>query len=154
MGEPNNVLNVCLMKRTRSRKKYEAFIMENQEYFSRIPKSAVDVIDVCTSIKNIRKYLQFKSNGEGEEEADMCKALNEIERYAEKQGLKKGIKQGISQGITKGISQGISQGITQGESRFASLMEKLFADDRMEEAKLAVADETARKLFYQEYGIA
>ena len=139
-----------LMKRTSSRKKYEGLIMENQEYFSRIPKSAVDVIDVCTSIKNIRKHLQFERNGEGEEEADMCKALNEIERHAEKQGIKKGIKQGISQGIT----QGISQGITQGESRFASLMEKLFADDRMEDAKLAAADDKARKLFYQEYGIA
>ena len=131
-----------LMRRTGSRKKYEAFIMENQEYFSRIPKSAVDVIDVCTNIKNIRKHLQFQAKGEGEEEADMCKALYEIEKHAEKQGLKKGIKQGVSQGIP------------QGESRLASLMEKLFADGRMEDAKLAVADETARKHFYQEYGIA
>ena len=43
-----------LMKRTGSKKKYVAFILENKEYFSRIPKSAVDVIDVCTNIKDIR----------------------------------------------------------------------------------------------------
>ena len=30
---------VGVMKRTRARKKYEAFIRENREYFSRIPKS-------------------------------------------------------------------------------------------------------------------
>ena len=123
-----------LMKCTGSRKKYEAFILENREYFSRIPKSAVDVIDVCTNIGNIRKYLQFEKNETGEEEADMCRALNEIEKHAEKRGRK--------------------QGISQGETRLASLINKLAADGRMEDIKLAAADETARRHFYQEYGIA
>lgn len=127
-----------LMKRTGSRKKYEEFILKNREYFSRIPKSALDVIDVCTNIGNVRKYLQFESNGRGEEEADMCKALNEIEKHAEKRGRK----------------QGISQGISQGETRLASLINKLTADGRTEDIKLAAADETARKKFYREYGIA
>ena len=36
-----------IMKHTRSLKKYEMYIRENREYFLRIPKSAVDVIDVC-----------------------------------------------------------------------------------------------------------
>ncbi len=127
-----------LMKRTRSRKKYETFILENREYFSRIPKSAIDVIDVCTNIGNIRKYLQFETNERGEEEADMCKALNEIEKHAEKRGKR----------------QGISQGISQGETRLASLIHKLAVDGRTEDIKLAATDETARKHFYREYGIA
>ena len=143
-----------LMKCTGSRKKYEAFILENREYFSRIPKSAVDVIDVCTNIGNIRKYLQFEKNETGEEEADMCRALNEIEKHAEKRGRKQGISEGISQGISQGITQGITQGISRGESRLASLINKLAVDGRTEDIKLAAADETARKHFYQEYGIA
>lgn len=123
-----------LMKRTRSRKKYEAYILENETYFSRIPKSAVDVIDACTNIRNIKEHLHFESNGAGEEEADMCKALYEIEKHAERQGKKEGIKQG--------------------ENRLGSLMEVLLADGRTEDARLAAVDETARKRFYQEYGIA
>lgn len=119
-----------LMKRTGSRKKYEAFILENKEYFSRMPKSAVDVVDVCTNIGNIRQYLEFEPGAGGEEEADMCKALYEIERHAEKQGRE------------------------QGEERLASLINKLLADGRTEDVKRAAADETARKHFYQEYGIA
>ena len=36
-----------IMKHTKSSKKYEMYIRENREYFLRIPKSAVDVIDAC-----------------------------------------------------------------------------------------------------------
>lgn len=66
-----------IMKHTKSSKKYETYIRENREYFSRIPKSAVDVIDACTNIKDIRKHLNFVTNEESsEEEADMCYALD------------------------------------------------------------------------------
>lgn len=64
-----------------------------------------------------------------------------------------GITQGIAQGIAQGITQGISQGIAQGETLLASLLSKLFADGRIEDAKLAAIDENARKLFYKEYGM-
>ncbi len=84
----------------------------------------------------------------------MCRALNEIEKHAEKRGRKQGISEGISQGISQGITQGITQGISRGESRLASLINKLAVDGRTEDIKLAGADETARKHFYQEYGIA
>ena len=76
----------------------------------------------------------------------MCKALNEIEKHAEKRGRK--------QGISEGLTQGITQGISQGETRLASLINKLAADGRTEDIKLAAADEAARKRFYCEYGIA
>lgn len=67
-----------IMKRAKSKKQYVRYIWDNREYFSRIPKSAMDVIDVCTNIKGLREHMQFKMNEEGEEEADMCKALREI----------------------------------------------------------------------------
>ncbi len=41
-----------ILKCTTSRKRYESYIFENREYFSRIPKSAVDVIDVFTNIES------------------------------------------------------------------------------------------------------
>lgn len=71
--------------------------------FSRIPKSAVDVIDACTNIKIIRNELKYIFNAEiGEEETDMCVALDIIERNAVKRGVKQGMKQGMKQGEKQG----------------------------------------------------
>lgn len=126
-----------IMKCTRSRKKYVEYIHKNREYFSRIPKTAVDVIDACTNIGNIRKYLKFTVNSENVKEADMCKAVDDIEKYAKKQGVKQGEKQGVKQG----------------EMLMASLMSRLLEDGRTEDAKLAAGDTAARKLLYREYGI-
>ena len=53
----------------------QKYIGENQDFFSRIPRSAVDVIDACTNIKDLRESLRYTLNEEsGEEEGDMCKA--------------------------------------------------------------------------------
>lgn len=131
-----------IMKCTGSRKKYEAFIRENQEYFRRVPKSAVDVIDVCTNIREVRKYFQFTVNEDGEEVADMCKAWEDSRKVAEKQGMKEGMKQGVKQGVE------------QGETRLADLMEKLLEEGRTEDARLAAKDKAARKKLYREYSIA
>ena len=96
-----------LMKRTGSSKKYEAYIRENSEFFSRIPKSAFDVIDVCTRIKGIRNCMKFEQNQEdGEEEGDMCKALNDIQRNARNQGKAEGRKEGIAEGRAEEIIEG------------------------------------------------
>lgn len=73
------------MKHTSSRKRYEKYIRENRNFFTRIPRSAVDVIDACTNIKDIRESLKYTLNEEnGEEERDMCKALDDIKKHAEK----------------------------------------------------------------------
>ena len=123
-----------IMHRTGSRKRYERYIWENREYFSRIPRAAVDVIDVCTGIKDITGCLEYTLNQEtGEEEADVCKALNDIKKNAEKKGMKQGVKQG--------------------ETRLGALMQELLADGRTEDACLAAADEGERNRLYREYGI-
>ena len=78
-----------IMKHTASKKQYERYIWEYREYFSRIPRSAVDVIDTCTNIKDIKDCLQYTLNPQsGEEETDMCKALEDIKKDAMKQGTR------------------------------------------------------------------
>ncbi len=124
-----------IMKHTGSRKKYERYVLENREYFSRVPKGAVDVIDACTGIKDITDCLEYTLNKEtGEEEADVCKALNDIKKNAEKKGMKQGVKQG--------------------EKHLGVLMQKLLADGRTEDARLAATDEEERGRLYRECGIA
>lgn len=96
-----------LMKCAGSRKKYIEYINQNREFFSRIPQSALDVIDVCSGIGGIRERLEFKMNeASGEEEADMCKAVRDIEKYAESKGMREGIRQGMKQGKKQGMELG------------------------------------------------
>lgn len=64
----------------------------------------------------------------------MCKALNDIKKNAEKKGMKQGVKQG--------------------EKRLGALMQKLLADGRTEDARLAATDEEERGRLYRECGIA
>ena len=44
-------------------------------------------------------------------------------------------------------------GRQEGETMLATLLEMLFADDRTEDAKIAVRDKAERNKFYKEYGI-
>ena len=71
----------------------------------------------------------------------MCKALEDIKKNAERQGVREGIKQGVKKGIE------------QGETILASLMNQLLSEGRTEDAKLAAVDEEARERFYREYHI-
>ncbi len=92
-----------ILNRTASANQYRKYIQDNRAYFSLIPRSAVDVIDSCTNIKKFRDCLQYQWNQDsGEEEADMCKALDDIEKYAMKKGIKQGTKQGKKQGERSG----------------------------------------------------
>ena len=157
-----------LMRRTSSRKKYVEYIQKNWEYFSRIPKSAVDVIDACTNIKNIRKYLRFQDaqgTQSGEEEADMCYALDAIIKDAEEKGKRQGTKQGIQQGvrqgmqrgvkqgIRQGVKQGMQQGVRQGIDRTNRLIQLLLADGRQGDLEKSVIDPRFQKKLFREYRI-
>lgn len=121
-----------LMKRTASSKEYKAYIQENKDFFSRIPRSALDVIDVCTNIKDIKERLEFHTNEKSkEEEADMCKALDDIKKNARKEGLKQGMRQGIQQ--------------------MNRLVQQLLTDGRQEDLIRATTDEVFRKRLLKEY---
>lgn len=52
-----------------------------------------------------------------------------------------------------GIQKGMQKGMQKGEALFAGLVERLFRDDRAEEAGLAAKDVDVRKKLYREYGL-
>lgn len=49
--------------------------------------------------------------------------------------------------------EGRQEGRQEGETMFATLLEMLFADGRLEDAKTAVRDKIERNKLYKEYGI-
>ena len=103
-----------IMKCTGSRKRYEDYIYRNKEFFSKIPKSALDVIETFTSIKDITGSLTYILNPDtGEEETNMCKALRDIKKHAEKKGRKQGLQQGIKQGTLATLASLVVDGLLQ-----------------------------------------
>lgn len=97
-----------ILKCTGSRKGFERYILENREYFSRIPKSAVDVIDVFTNVRDIRNRLQYEWNQEiGEEETDMCKALEDIKKHEKEKGMKQGERLGTIKTLCALVNDGL-----------------------------------------------
>ena len=123
-----------IMRYTRSRIQYEKYIWENRDFFTRIPKSAVDVIDVCTNIKDIRESLQFTLNEEsGEEEGDLCEALEEIKRHAEKKGAKRGAEEM--------------------NRRTNKLIQRLLAEGRQEDLLRSTSDRLFQQQLFQKYHI-
>jgi flagellar biosynthesis/type III secretory pathway protein FliH len=96
-----------MLKCSRSKRKYQAFIEKNKDYFRRIPRSAVDVLDVFMNIKGVMQYLQYIENEENDEEvADMCKALDDIVKDAKKEGRQEGEKLGEKRGRQEGEKHG------------------------------------------------
>lgn len=49
--------------------------------------------------------------------------------------------------------EGRIEGLEEGETRLATLLNRLFSDNRMEDAKLVLTDKNLREKLYREYGI-
>lgn len=88
---------VGVLKRTERGNGYQQFILDNKDYFERMPMDAYEVIKVCAGIKGIDKYLDWKEEN-GEERADMCRAIYEIKRDARREGKREGKREGIQCG--------------------------------------------------------
>lgn len=86
------------------------------------------VIDTCTNIGNIRNCLNYTLNPEsGEEEADICKALEYIERNAMKKGVKLGERRGTLMMLFSLVNDGL---LKLGEAaRRADLSEAVFCSE-------------------------
>lgn len=87
-----------LIKCGNSKKKYIEYVQKHRDFFQKIPKSAVDVINVCTSMGKLNEVLNFAQTEDGEERADMCKAVDDLIKDSVRQGRKQGRKQGRSEG--------------------------------------------------------
>ncbi len=129
MGEPNNVLREYMKKPDRVRSVLEYYFRE------KTPENwEIEAVDGFYSVRNstgkasfrerdgIRRIhaggsvflLGLENQATGEEETNTCKAVRDIERYAEQKGKKEGIKQGRREGKKEGIEQGRKEGMELG----------------------------------------
>ncbi|MCD8331843.1 MAG: hypothetical protein LUB63_04840 [Oscillospiraceae bacterium] len=59
-----------------------------------------------------------------------------------------------TRGIQQGMKQGIQQGMQQGERTFAQLMQTLFSQGRLEDARRAAEDQQFRHKLMRELSIS
>jgi len=96
---------ISFIKYSKDKKKL-AELLERDKKFKHLDPSAALVINTCT-----RAEITIK---EGEEEIDMCQAIEEMKRDSMEEGMQRGIEKGMQRGIEKGMQQGIEQGMQQG----------------------------------------
>lgn len=113
-------------------------LVEEDAYYQCMEEDAFDVAVMYT---NSTELVAVKDYQRKDGKVNMCTAITEL------------IADGKREGMELGVQEGIKEGIKEGESLFANLMSRLFADERMEDARLAATDEDARLRFYQEYGM-
>ncbi len=78
-------------------------IVNTDERFSKLERSAFNVINTCTN-----SNLKIDDN---EEVVDMCQAILDIRQDARNEGWNEGIIEGIAKGKIEGINEGINEGI-------------------------------------------
>ncbi len=122
-----------IMKCGNSEEEYAEYIKKHEDFFGRIPKSAADVINVCMNIGRINEMLEYIQTEDGEECADMCKAVDDMIKNSEERGRQ--------------------QGRHEGENRMAQLNKLLIGANRIADLAKASEDVKYRRRLYKEFGL-
>lgn len=126
--------------------------MEENPAFQKLNEDTIRVLSVLLDAPRIWKEKEkFMHLNDDEEEYDMCQAMRELLEDAKNDGINQGIRQGLTQGLSQGVAQGLSQGLNQGIGLINLLVQKLLADDRLEDLKKSVTDSAFQQQLLKEY---
>ena len=89
-----------------------------------------------------------------EELCNISEDQEEVKRWKKDKKMFEAMRIIMDEELNEERKQGIEQGIEQGESLFANLMQKLFADGRIADAKKAAQDASYRDKLMKEYSVA
>lgn len=114
------------------------------------PAEIAELMAVFTGDKRYKDILPVvKAAKRKGERVTMCWVAQELIEKGERQGEARGEKRGEARGEKRGEARGKKYG----EMLMATLMQKLFADGRVEDAQRAASNECDRKKLYWEYGL-
>ena len=131
---------------SKDKEQYRAYIRKHADYFRRIPRSAIDVIDVCSGVgalKELLKYVKPEPHMENEKDGSKTQSKEEVANMC----------QALEDLIYDSRMEGISQGISQGENRLGKLNLVLIAAKKYEELEKASKDGEYRHRLFEQYGI-
>jgi hypothetical protein len=93
------------VKNSMNKKRLRELVHEEEAY-RHVSRKTADLLNIVTG-----SDLQYN---EGEENVDMCLAIEEMRKDAMVEGLARGMAQGMEKGIQKGIEEGLEKGIEEG----------------------------------------
>ncbi len=104
--------------------------------FQKLNHETVKVLSVLLNTPTLwTEREKFMNINQGEEEYNMCQALQEL----------------YEDGRNEGLSQGLSQGLCQGVDLMNLLVQKLLANNQLDDLKKAVADPAFRDELMEKY---
>ena len=104
-------------------------------------QETLQLLSIMTNDHRFEEVYNEASDAQKGEMRNMCEILDKIEN------------RGRAEGIAEGIAKGIAKGNTEGKSQMADLMKRLFAENRIEDAKRAAEDPTYCDELMKQYGI-
>lgn len=111
--------------------KLRRFVSENEEAFAHLSKDAYDFIAFQTGTRKLEMFKKECMREDGD--CNMCKAIDEMEKMAERRGEIRGEKRG--------------------EEKLAKLMELLLQDNRVQELQRVAGNAAYRSQLYSQYGL-
>ena len=100
-------------------------------------QETLQLLSIMTNDHRFEDVYNEASDAQKGEMRNMCEILDKIE----------------NRGRGEGIAEGIAKGNTEGKSQMADLMKRLFAENRIEDAKRAAEDPTYCDELMKQYGI-
>ena len=100
-------------------------------------QETLQLLSIMTNDHRFEEVYNEASDAQKGEMRNMCEILDKIE----------------SKGRAEGIAEGIAKGNTEGKNQMADLMKRLFAENRIEDAKRAAEDPAYCDELMKQYGI-
>lgn len=110
----------------------------------------IDSITIAEQEASIRGKLRGLEEGRAEGRE---LGLAEGRKEGREEGRKEGRKEGRAEGHGEGLEEGLKKGQVKGENRYAELVGKLIAENRIDDIKAANDDPAVRKELYREFGM-
>ena len=118
-----------MLKYNTDKQKFYGYAKQHQKDLQDMDDdSMLAMLTLLGEQKRLLKILETSSN-DTKEGTDVCIAIDEL------------------------INDGKIEGKIEGEHRLATLMDRLFKDGRVGDARLAASSPSARKILYKEYGL-
>lgn len=108
--------------------------------YGRLDEETAETLGQLMGMDN---FMDHRDRYKEEGKYNMCQALREL--------MEDSRNEGMEAGLILGKKEGKAEGKAEGEKQLAVLMQRLFTEGRVEEARLAAVDEKARKKLYSEF---
>ena len=150
--------NPGLMEACQTLKEYAQYVEQVRERAKdkELPQAVEEAVCYCIQNGILAEFL-LKNRAEAIAmsifEYDEEKHIRNEKKLSYQEGHKIGMEEGHRTGLEEGHRRGMEEGEKRGEDRLNRLHKKLLDENRIEELRKSVEDESYQKKLFEEYGL-